>query len=115
MSKEILLLNQIHLWRKSDSPEKVDDELSLMDDMLETMYSAPGIGLAAVQIGILKRIIVIDVSKEDQEEPLFLVNPKLLKSQKIQLMKRVVYHYWLFCEINDLQNVMSNILAMMEK
>ena len=56
-----------------------------MDDMLETMYSAPGIGLAAVQIGILKRIIVIDVSKEDQKkEPLFLVNPKItFKSKKI--------------------------------
>ena len=48
-----------------------------MDDMLETMYAAPGIGLAAVQIGILKRLIVIDISKEENKKnPLFLVNPK---------------------------------------
>ena len=39
-----------------------------MDDMLETMYAAPGIGLAAVQIGILKRLIVIDVSKEENKK-----------------------------------------------
>ena len=46
-----------------------------MNDMLETMYDAPGIGLAAVQIGILKRIIVIDISKENEKKaPLFLVN-----------------------------------------
>ena len=47
-----------------------------MDDMLETMYLAPGIGLAAVQIGILKRLIVIDISKDkEKKDPLFLVNP----------------------------------------
>ena len=51
------------LRRKSEKLEKVDNELrNLMDDMLETMYAAPGIGLAAVQIGILKRLIVIDTS-----------------------------------------------------
>ena len=66
-----------------------------MDDMLETMYSAPGIGLAAVQIGILKRLIVIDISKEEEKKnPLFLVNPKLNLNQKIhQFMKRDVYLY----------------------
>ena len=48
-----------------------------MDDMLETMYSAPGIGLAAVQVGVLKRFAVIDLSKDDQKkEPLFFVNQK---------------------------------------
>ena len=87
MSKRNIIIEPDPILRKkSDSLEKVDDELrSLMDDMLETMYSAPGIGLAAVQIGILKRIIVIDVSKEDQKkEPLFLVNPKItFKSKKI--------------------------------
>ena len=52
------------LRKKSVTLEKVDDDLrALMDDMLETMYAAPGIGLAGVQIGILKRLIVIDVSK----------------------------------------------------
>jgi len=65
------------LRKKSTRIEIVNDEVrKLMDDMLETMYKAPGIGLAAVQIGILKRVIVIDVSKEDQKKkPLFLINP----------------------------------------
>ena len=50
-----------------------------MDDMLETMYAAPGIGLAAVQIGILKRIIVIDLSKEgEKKKPIFIVNPEII-------------------------------------
>ena len=48
-----------------------------MDDMLETMYSAPGIGLAAVQVGILKRLIVIDVPKIKGKNPIFLVNPEI--------------------------------------
>ena len=42
-----------------------------MDDMLETMYDAPGIGLAAVQIGILKRVVVIDISKADEKKTYF--------------------------------------------
>ena len=58
-------------------------EQLLMDDMLETMYAAPGIGLAAVQIGILKRAIVIDLSKEDgKRNPLFLVNPEITFKSK---------------------------------
>ncbi len=59
--------------------ETVDDEIrSLMDDMLETMYAAPGIGLAAVQVGVAKRIIVMDLAKEDEpRSPLFLVNPEI--------------------------------------
>ena len=67
------------LRRKSSVIEKVNDEIrNLLDDMLETMYNAPGIGLAAVQIGILKRIIVIDISKGDEEKkPLFLINPEI--------------------------------------
>ena len=78
------------------SLEKVDDDLrKLMDDMLETMYEAPGIGLAAVQIGILKRLIVIDISKdEEKKNPLFLINPEItFKSKKLQHMKRAVYLY----------------------
>ena len=61
------------LRKKSESLEKVDNELrKLMDDMLKTMYAAPGIGLAAVQVGILKRLIVIDVSKDDKKKtPIF--------------------------------------------
>ena len=56
-----------------------------MDDMLETMYGAPGIGLAAVQVGILKRLVVIDISKDNEKKnPLFLINPELtFKSKNI--------------------------------
>ena len=72
------------LRKKSKTIEKVDDELRiLLDDMLETMYAAPGIGLAAVQIGILKRLIVIDISKEkDKKNPLFLINPEIISKSK---------------------------------
>lgn len=61
------------------SVEQVDDEIrQLLEDMLETMYEAPGIGLAAPQVGVLKRVIVVDVSREDEERaPLKLVNPEL--------------------------------------
>tara|TARA_B100001248_G_C27151368_1_gene349173 strand:- start:109 stop:633 length:525 start_codon:yes stop_codon:yes gene_type:complete len=80
MSKRKIIIEPDPLLRnKSSLLEKVDDEVrKLMDDMLETMYSAPGIGLAAVQIGILKRMIVIDISKDDKKKnPLFLINPEI--------------------------------------
>ena len=73
------------LRKKSTSLETVDDSTrKLLDDMLQTMYNAPGIGLAAVQIGILKRVIVVDLSKKEEEKkPLFLINPEIkLKSKK---------------------------------
>ena len=72
------------LRKKSEILEKVDDELrALLDDMLETMYSAPGIGLAAVQVGILKRVIVIDVSKDkEKKNPFFLINPEIISKSK---------------------------------
>ena len=68
------------LKQKSLPVEKVDDELrALMDDMLETMYAAPGIGLAAIQVGVPKRVIVMDISRdEDGREPRFFVNPEIL-------------------------------------
>ena len=61
--------------------EKVDAELlKLADDMLETMYDAPGVGLAAVQVGVLKRLIVLDVSDDDaQPKPMTFINPEILK------------------------------------
>ncbi len=72
------------LRKKSESLEKVDDEIrELLDDMLETMYAAPGIGLAAVQVGILKRLIVIDISKDkEKKDPLFLINPEIISRSK---------------------------------
>ncbi|MCW5729160.1 MAG: peptide deformylase [Alphaproteobacteria bacterium] len=65
---------------KSARVDTVDDGLRrLMDDMLETMYAAPGIGLAAIQVGVPKRVIVIDVAREDEPRaPLFLVNPEIV-------------------------------------
>ena len=59
------------------------DEQNLMDDMLETMYAANGIGLAAIQIGIPKRIIVMDISKEENKrEPRYFVNPIIINKDK---------------------------------
>jgi peptide deformylase len=58
---------------------EVTDELRLfMQDMLETMYKAPGIGLAAPQVGVLHRLLVIDVGKEEERAPMFVVNPEIL-------------------------------------
>jgi peptide deformylase len=60
--------------------ETVDDDLRrLMDDMLETMYAAPGIGLAAIQVGVPKRVIVMDLARaEEPKAPRFFVNPEIL-------------------------------------
>ena len=81
MTKRTIITEpDIILRKKSVTLDKVDDDLrELMDDMLETMYAAPGIGLAGVQIGILKRLIVIDVSKdEEKKNPIFLINPEII-------------------------------------
>ncbi|MDR2877820.1 MAG: peptide deformylase [Chromatiales bacterium] len=60
--------------------ERVDDEIrQFADDMLETMYDAPGVGLAATQVGVAKRLIVLDIS-EDRQDPLCLINPVILES-----------------------------------
>jgi peptide deformylase len=79
--REILTVPHPLLKRKSDPVEGgVTDEVrALMDDMLETMYAAPGIGLAAVQIGVPRRIIVMDLSREEGvKEPRYFVNPEIL-------------------------------------
>ena len=75
--KKILTEPNKMLRQVSKNVEKVDNvERELMDDMLDTMYDAPGIGLAAIQIGIPKRIIVMDISKdENKKEPRYFVNP----------------------------------------
>jgi peptide deformylase len=72
---DIAVLKQV-----SAPVEAVDDELrALMDDMLETMYAAPGIGLAAIQVGVAKRVIVMDISRGDEPKaPRFFVNPQIL-------------------------------------
>ena len=72
------------LRQKSRPVDKVDDlTRKLMDDMLETMYLAPGIGLAAIQIGVPKRIIVLDISKDpEKKEPMYFVNPVIVSTSK---------------------------------
>ena len=69
------------MLRKLSTPvEGVDDELRrLADDMLETMYAAPGVGLAAVQVGVPRRLVVLDVADEDEKpQPLVLFNPEIV-------------------------------------
>ena len=85
MAVKTILTEPNKLLRQVSKPvEKVGkEEQQLMDDMLETMYSANGIGLAAIQIGIPKRIIVMDLSKdENKKEPRYFVNP-IIKSKDI--------------------------------
>jgi len=84
MLRKILTEPDPILRKKCEPLEKVDTDIKkLMDDMLETMYAAPGIGLAAVQVGILKRLVVIDISKgEEKKKPIFLINPQIMHQSK---------------------------------
>ncbi|MBW8815135.1 MAG: peptide deformylase [Caulobacterales bacterium] len=78
--REILVVPHPVLKQVSQPVAVVDDELrTLMDEMLETMYEAPGIGLAAIQVGVPKRVIVMDLARQDEEpQPRFFVNPEIL-------------------------------------
>ena len=78
--REILIVPDPILKQVSKTVATVDDELrALMDDMLETMYAAPGIGLAAIQVGVPKRVIVMDLAKTDEPKaPRYFVNPEIL-------------------------------------
>jgi peptide deformylase len=82
---DIITLPDRKLRMKSAPVERVDDEVrAFMDSMLETMYEAPGIGLAAIQVAVPRRIVTIDVAQREDENaapnPLFLVNPEILWS-----------------------------------
>jgi peptide deformylase len=68
------------LRQKAEAVPAVDDALrALIDDMFETMYAAPGIGLAAPQIGVMKRLAVVDVSsREEEAQPIALINPQIV-------------------------------------
>ena len=79
------------LREKSLAVENVDKDIQrLMDDMLETLYAAPGIGLAAIQIGVAKRVIVMDISRsrdgdkdeEPKKNPMYFVNPEIIWKSK---------------------------------
>ena len=76
--KKILIEPNKILRKKSLNVERVNSETqSLMNDMLDTMYAASGIGLAAIQIGVPKRVIVLDIS-QDKKNPIFFINPKII-------------------------------------
>ena len=82
--KKILIEPNTTLRQKSLLVEKIDGEVQrIMDDMLETMYAAPGIGLAAIQIGVPKRIIVLDIaSKDEPKNPMFFINPQIIEKSE---------------------------------
>ncbi|MCM2291495.1 peptide deformylase [Allorhizobium sp. BGMRC 0089] len=82
--KPLIILPDPLLREVSTPIERVDSDLErLIDDMLETMYDAPGIGLAAVQVGVTRRLLVIDVSKEDDgKQPLVFINPEIIASSE---------------------------------
>jgi len=85
MALKTILTEPNKLLRQISQPvERVGDaERELMNDMLETMYAANGIGLAAIQIGIPKRIIVMDLSKEENKKiPMYFVNPLIVKKNE---------------------------------
>ena len=81
MAIKEILTEPNKLLRQISKPVKIvgKTEQKLMNDMLETMYSAKGIGLAAIQIGVPKRIIVMDISKEEgKKNPMYFINPKII-------------------------------------
>ena len=87
MAVKTILTEPNQTLRQVSSPvNKIGkEEQQLMDDMLETMYAANGIGLAAIQIGVPKRIIVMDVSKEEnKKEPRYFVNPVIINKDKLK-------------------------------
>ena len=82
--REILTEPNPILRQISKTVEKVGkEEQELMKDMLDTMYAANGIGLAAIQVGIPKRIIVIDLNKNEKKTPMFFVNPVIKERNRI--------------------------------
>jgi peptide deformylase len=80
--REIIIAPDPRLKQKSKPVKAVTDDLrKLMDDMLETMYAAPGIGLAAIQVGEPLRVIVMDLAKDGEEpRPRYFVNPEILEA-----------------------------------
>jgi peptide deformylase len=78
--RPILVLPDPRLRLVSEPVKAIDDEIrQLVDDMLETMYGAPGIGLAAIQIGVPKRVITADLAKKDEPRaPQVFINPEIL-------------------------------------
>jgi len=83
---DILHFPDPRLRQRALDVESVDDALrKLIDDMFETMYQAPGIGLAATQVNVHKRVVVIDISR-DQDQPQVFVNPEILSREGVEEM-----------------------------
>jgi peptide deformylase len=81
---EILHYPDKRLRTVAEPVDVVDDSIrSLVDDMLETMYAAPGIGLAATQVNVHKRVIVMDLS-EEKNQPMCFINPEILNSEGVE-------------------------------
>jgi peptide deformylase len=78
--REIIILPDKRLRLKSEPVKRIDSGVrKLVDDLFETMYEAPGIGLAAIQIGIPKRVVTMDLSKkEDDHKPQVFINPEII-------------------------------------
>jgi peptide deformylase len=75
---DILEVPDRRLTARSAPVEGIDDDLlGLLDDMLETMYAAPGIGLAAPQVGVLRRAFVADLGNEEERAPVYVINPEI--------------------------------------
>ena len=87
--RDIITLPDKRLRLVSEPVGTVDGELRrLIDDMFETMYEAPGIGLAAIQVGVAKRIVTMDLAKKDEpKDPRVVINPQVLWSSE----ERAVY------------------------
>ncbi len=84
MIRSILQLPDPVLRRVSKPVAKIDDEIKkLIKDMFETMYDAPGVGLAAVQIGVAKRVVTIDATRgEEEKDPMVFINPEIISSSE---------------------------------
>jgi peptide deformylase len=82
--RDIIILPDKRLRLVSDPVKTVDKELrTLVDDMLETMYEAPGVGLAAIQVGVPKRIVTVDTAKKDEpNNPQVFLNPEVVWSSE---------------------------------
>ena len=78
--RDILILPDKRLRLKSEPVKQIDTAVrELVDDMFETMYAAPGIGLAAIQVGIAQRVVTMDLSKkEGDQKPLVFINPEIV-------------------------------------
>jgi peptide deformylase len=78
--REIIIIPDKRLRLMSQAVKKIDRDIKgLVDDMFETMYDAPGIGLAAIQLGVPKRVVTMDLSnKDEQQQPRVLLNPEVL-------------------------------------